>query len=241
MTPKACLERVLTETFHDAFGRRGKVELDAGLAADELEAFQRELPAPPPAEVVELLRFSAGFALAGGRVDFRGRNRSEFEPALSCGIPIYSDGFGNFWVVHVDPRTGAWAPVLFLCHDPPALVVQSPDLVAFLEGLFDAFRPGRASALDEVYRVAFDVWRHGRGLRRVAEVRASADATVRAFVKDLRDDDRIADLRDKVVGKGFAWGCSGSGGVVRRHPAELLFAVETPRRRGFLSRLFRRN
>jgi hypothetical protein len=240
MTPKASIERVLRETFHDAFGRRGALELDAGLSADELEAFQRGLPAPLPAEMLELLQFCAGFALAGDRVDFRGRNRSEFEPALSCGVPIYSDGFGTFWVVHVDPCTGAWAPVLFVGHDPPALVVQSPDLVAFLEGLFDAFRPGRASALDEVYRVAFDVWCHGRGLRRVAEVRASADPTVRAFVKDLRDDDRVADLRGKVVGSGFTWGGSRRGSLVRCHPAELLFAVETPRRKGFLSRLFRR-
>jgi len=28
--------------------------------------------------------------------------------------------------------TGAWGAILFVCHDPPVIAIQSPDLSSFL-------------------------------------------------------------------------------------------------------------
>jgi len=238
MTPKESIESVLFETFRDAGGHVGHVQLEAPLTVEELEVFQEDQSVPLPDDIRELLRFTGGFTLFGECVDFKGTNRSEFEPSIPCGIPLYSDGFGNFWIVHPDPNTGAWAPILFAGHDPPVLVVQSADLVDFLEEFFNGFRPGYASALDQVYRISFDVWRRDRGLRSVVEVRTAPDETVRAFVKEYKDEDYVADLRDRRIGSGFSWARFGPGAVVKCHPSDLLFTITAPRRKGFLYRLF---
>jgi len=237
MTPKAVLEGALRETFHDAAGRSGRVELEHPLSGKELERFQGQQPAPVPDDIRELLRFTRGFTLLGERVDFRGDIRSEFEPAFCCGIPVRTDGFGSFWVVHVHPGTGEWAPVFFTSQDPPVAVIQSRDLVDFLEELFNLFRPGRASALVEVYRISLDIWCHDRGLRKVAEVRNSPDPTLRVFAGGLQAGAYVADLRSRVLGSGFAWGRFGPDTVVKRHGPDLLFAVERPERRGLFQRL----
>src|SRR5947209_3544465 len=152
MTPKELLKGARLETFADTGGRTGKIVLQAPLTGKEVEAFQGYLPAPLPWDIRDLLEFARGFTLLTEGVDFRGQLRSEFEPALACGIPVYTDGVGNFWVVHVHPKTGAWGPVLFTSADPPAVVIQSTDFVSFLDEWLNGFRPGRASALDEVYR-----------------------------------------------------------------------------------------
>lgn len=238
MTPKESIESVLLETFRDAHGRTGRVQLADPLSVAELAGFQEEQSAPLPADIQELLGFTRGFTLFGEGVDFQGTNRSEFEPSWPEGIPLHSDGFGSFWIVHIDPSTGAWAPILFASHDPPVLVIQSPDLVSFLEEFFNAFRPGTDNALDQIYRAAFDIWRLDRGLQKVIEVRTAPDATLRAFVKDLKDDDCIADLRRRILGSGFSWARFGSATVIKRHPFDLLFALIAPKRKGFLYRLF---
>lgn len=238
MTPKESIETVLLETFENALGHTGQVRLEAPLTLAELADFQEDQSAPLPAEIRELLRFTRGFSLLGESVDFQRINRSEFEPSFPGGIPLHSDGFGSFWIVHIDPITGAWAPILFAGHDPPVLVIQSPDLVSFLEEFFNTFRPGTANALTQVYRTAFDIWRLDRGLHRVAEVRQSPDTAIQTFVKDLKDDDHVADLRGRIIGSGFSWARNGSAAEVKRHPSDLLFAVITPSRKGCLYRLF---
>jgi cell wall assembly regulator SMI1 len=234
MTPKESIESVLYETFRDANGHTGQVELEDPLTAAELERFQEDQSAPLPPDILELLRFTSGFTLLGECVDFRGTNRSEFEPPFSWGLPLCSDGYGTFWIVDIDPSTGVWGPILFTGHDPPVMVIQSSDLVNFLEEFFNTFRRGIVSTLDQVYRVSFDIWRHDRGLRRVVEVRTSPDATIRTFVKDFKDDDYVADLRERIVGSGFSWARCGSAAAVKRHPCDLLFALTIPRWKGFL-------
>jgi len=117
-------------------------------------------------------------------------------------------------------------------------VNQGHDLVHFLEEFFNTFRPGNASALDQVYQVSFDIWRLNRGLSKVVEVRAPPDATIRAFVKDFKDDDYIADLRSRSSGSGFSSARCGSAAVVKRHSSDLLFAITRTRWKGFLYRLF---
>ncbi len=238
MTPKESIESVLLETFRDADGHTEQVRLEAPLTVAEIQVFQQDQPAPLPDDIQELLRFNRGFTLLGECVDFLGTNRSEFEPSFPCGIPLHSDGFGNFWIAHTDPSTGAWAPILFVSYDPAVLVIQSADLVNFLEDFFTAFRPGPANALNQIYQIAFDIWRLDQGLSKVVEVRASPEEAIRAFVKGLKDEDYIADLRGRIIGSGFSWARFGADALVERDPCDLFFAVITPRQRGCLSRLF---
>lgn len=239
MTPRELLESTLWETFRDPVGRSGRVELDLPLDEEELEAFEGLQPARLPDDVRDLLGFARGFTLLGERVDFRGHLPSEFDVPFACGVPIYTDGYGNFWVVHVHPATGEWAPVLFTSHDPPVIVVQSGDLGDFLEEFFNLLRPGQISNLATIYRVALDVWSQDRGLCRAVELRNAAEPALRAFARTLRDDSYIADLRHWDPGIGFAWGKFGSATRVRRHGPDLLFALEKPGREGFPRRLFR--
>lgn len=237
MTPKELLESTLWETFRDLDGHSGRVELGLPLSPEELDAFQGLQPGPLPDDVRELLGFARGFTLLGERVDFRGDLPSEFDVPFASGVPVYTDGYGSFWVVHVHPSTGEWLPVFFASHDPPVVVVQGPDLTDFLEEFFNLLRPGHVSTLAAVYRMALDVWSHDRGLRRVAEARQAVDPVLRDFAGSVREDGYVADLRHWAPGSGFAWGRFGSATVVKRHGPDLLFALERPQRDGFLRRL----
>ena len=106
MTPKESIVGVLYETFRDGFGATGQVQLRTPLTEAELNGFQEDLLAPLPEEIRELLRFTRGFTLLGKCIDFKGTNRSEFEPSFPCGLPLTTDDFGNFWIVYIDPGTG---------------------------------------------------------------------------------------------------------------------------------------
>jgi hypothetical protein len=203
MTPRQVLEEALSETFRDATGRTGTVQLAPPLDPYEIALFDLEQPAPLPAIIRDLLGFARGFTLLGERVDFLGDSPSEFAPPCPFGIPICTDTFGSFWMAHVHPQTGDWAPILFVSSDPPVVVVQSTDLAAFLGELLSLFRPGRASALDQVYAIALEIWTDNRRLHRVAELRDSNDPALRAFASSLKDDDLLADLRARVIGSGF--------------------------------------
>ncbi len=203
MTPRQILEEALAETFRDATGRTGQVRLAAPLAPEEIALFDLEQPAALPDGIRDLLGFARGFTLLGERVDFLGDNPSEFAPPVPLGIPVYTDTFGSFWMVRVHSETGEWAPILFVSSDPPVVVVQSRDLADFLVELFNLFRPGRASTLDQVYATALDIWTNNRGIHRVAELRHSNDPALRAFASSLKDDDLLADLRARVIGSGF--------------------------------------
>jgi hypothetical protein len=203
MTPRQIIERALAETFRDAIGRTGQVQLASPLDPEEIARFDLQQPAPLPDVMRDLLGFARGFTLLGERVDFRGEAPSEFVPEFADGVPIYTDGVGSFWMAHVHPETGEWAPILFVSSDPPVVVIQSRDLADFLEELFNMFRPGRASALDRVYPISLEIWTQNLGFHRVAELRSSTDQALRAFAASLKDEDLIADLRARTIGSGF--------------------------------------
>lgn len=203
MTPRQIIEEVRSETFRDASGHTGKVELAPPLAPAEIDQFERQQPEPLPSTIRDLLGLAGGFTLLGEHVDFRGQIQSEFEPPFTCGLPIYTDGFGSFWTAHIAPDTGDWSPIFFVSPDPPVIVVQSRDLADFLVELFNRFRPGEASALDQVYALSLDIWSQDRGIHRAAELRNCADPVLEAFASGLQDEDLIADLRERTIGSGF--------------------------------------
>lgn len=242
-TPKQVLEAALRERFVDGYGEELHLELEPGLADEEIEEIAGRLSAPLPPEIRELLRRTSGFEFPFSEileaVSFRGES-SGLEEIFPTAAEIARDGFGNAWIVDVHPETGTWAPVFYVCHDPPVAVIQSQDLATFLDEVLNLGRSGRRSALVEVHEETIDaIWSGNPGLIPVAEARASSDPALRAFAASLPDGAHLADLRAGTVGSGFNWGLHGPRTIVRRHGAERLFALIAPEKKpGFLARLF---
>jgi hypothetical protein len=211
-TPKHVLERYA-----------GKVTLHRGMLPKEREACRARLGLPPfPPEIEELLAYAEGFELNPPyeAVTFRGDHLFGFEEALPLSVPVLPDGFGNFWVVDVNPQSGAWGTVFFSCHDPSVLVVQAPDLTAFITQLLDPMAGDmRAFIKNEATNRILDgdPWLHP-----VNAMRASADDRVRQFAQSLPDNFRIADLREREIGSGFAWNLNSD---IRRSGNELIFGI----------------
>lgn len=241
-TPKKVLEAALRERFVDGYGEEIRLELEPGLS-DEIEEIADRLPAPLPAEVRELLRRTSGFDFPFSEiletVSFTGESFG-LEEIFPTAVQIARDNFGNAWIVDVHPDTGLWAPVFYVCHDPPAAIIQSPDLATFLDEVLNLGRPGRRSALAEVHEETADaIWTDNPGLIPVAEALESSDPALCAFAADLPDGASLADLRAGTVGSGFSLGLHGPRTVLRRHGSERLFASIAPEKKpGFLARLF---
>ena len=86
-----------------------RVTLKPGLSREEIAEFQKRLPGPLPDDIRELLVYSAGFDLAAvGSVNFTGTTDSQFTKALPFAVTLLGDGSGNFWVVDVNGKSGAW-------------------------------------------------------------------------------------------------------------------------------------
>jgi SMI1/KNR4 family protein SUKH-1 len=240
MSPKQIVESVLYERFEDEDGDAFSVQLHPGLSESEYRDFVARLPAPPPDDIRELLLFTRGFDFNPvEKVDLRGELEFEYEPAFPHGLPICGDGFGNFWVVDVNPESGAWAPIFYACHDPPVIAWQAQSLGEFLNGLFELGRRNATSAVGHVHdSVVFEIWKRNPGLVPVPEARGSDDRELRTFAEQLDERALIADLRDTRIGSGFSWGRYGPDTLVQRDGPPLLFAITPPGGKSLLQRLF---
>lgn len=204
-------------------------ELAPGLNEDELRSFEESLPCKLPDELRELLMFCRGFV--GGAlkvVDFTGRDIDvEYTPVFPHGLPIASDGFGNFWVVDLQPGARTWGPIYFVCHDPAVILVQSASLESFLAELVKVNVPPYESLIHDVREDAlFDVWTKNPGVLSFEDARDGLDADRRAFALELGRTFQIVDLRRAAVGFGFSWGRYGPNTVVKRHGALPIFAYQ---------------
>ena len=120
------------------------------------------------------------------------------------------------------------APLFFLCHDPPVVAYQAPDVGEFLHEVFARYEPPHASAIQDVREHAVTrIWRENP-----AEIdRASAlagDDDLRAFADALDERYSFADLCKPKVGSGFSWGRHGPRTELRRHGDARLFAYAPP-------------
>jgi hypothetical protein len=242
MSPKEIIESVRDERFQDEDGDEFAITLHPGLSEAEYQEFAGRFPVPPPEEIRELLRFTRGFDFAPvDRVDLRGELDFEDESIFPLGLPICGDGYGNFWVVDVNPESGAWAPIFYACHDPPVVAYQAPTLAEFLAELFKQGRPDATSVVDHVHEeVVFAIWNENTGLVAVPEARQSGDRELRTFAEGLDERALIADLREPRIGSGFSWGRFGAGTRVQRAGSPLLFAITPPEKKGLFARLFGR-
>jgi hypothetical protein len=237
--PKALILNALAETLVDSDGRRVEVELQAGLDEKELIALEKQLPGSLPSEIRELLLFARGLKFGSQwNANFTGFESGQFTDFLENSLALVLDGFGNSWNIDIHSN-GEWGCVFFLCHDPPVIVVQAPDLCTFLDQIFDVGRAGHFDALTRIYRKQVrSIWRDEPYLVRARQLREEGDPILKDFAAHLEEDYLIADLRKCEIGSGFSWGLSGPDTVVKRLNEELVFAVR--KKRTFLQKLMQR-
>jgi cell wall assembly regulator SMI1 len=240
MTAKEVVENGRQESFKDAKGNAYQLRLNPGLSQTQIDEIEEQLAAPLPNEIRELLAFTSGFRFQPfGEVGFAAKEMFGLEEIIPLGFTIATDGSGNDWVVDIRRGTGEWGPVLFMSHDPPVAVIQSPDLARFIEQVFDLGRPERKSQLDSVSKTATSrIWSADPYILDLGASRVSSDPALAEFSKQLPETFRLADLRALEIGSGFAWGRNGPNAAIKRYGSELIFGVEA--KRSFLSRLLKR-
>jgi hypothetical protein len=203
---------------------RAAVDLRPGLDDAGLAELQARYPVPLPAELVRLARTTSG---AEGLLDLDltgVRHDVEVAELLPAGLPVAADGNGNFWVLDLTPDTVEVAPVFFVCHDPPVMLYQAPDLATFLDDALRRLEPPHRSAIDDVREDRLhDVWGSSPGAISHADAVASTDVALREFAETLHDEWTIVDLRQRDVGAGLAWGRHGPRTRLARDGWERMF------------------
>jgi hypothetical protein len=207
------------------------LELQPPLSSAEIDALEGELPCRIPEEIRELLATCAGFGDGGvfEEVDFTARGFSfDQSDVFPHGHPIAADGFGNFWVVDLLPESTTWGPIYFACHDPPVVLLQSPNVQEFVRELFRFHRPPYRSLIDDVHEDRlFEVWRRNPGVKTHAACLASGDQVLAAFARECGPKFEFIDMREAAVGFGFSWGRRGRS-EVRRYGHHPVFAYRKP-------------
>jgi hypothetical protein len=240
VTPLGIIRRAQASTLIDEDGHVVTLELLPGLSQAEMRDFARRVPCRVPEEITELLAACGGVEGVIDQVDFAGRIPTfEFGEAFPDGLPLASDGFGNFWLVDLHPESTRWGPIYFVCHDAPVILYQSDTLEEFLIELFRMLEPPHESLIDDVHedRPA-RVWRTNPGVLSYEHCLRSEDPVLSAFARELDDTFRVVDLRSARPGDGFSWGRYGPNNRIKRFRTYAVFAYQKPK--GFFSRLLGR-
>lgn len=239
MTPLEVIRDAQTKELVDEDGDSASLELNPGLTDEELTDFEQRLPCKLPSEIRELLQATRGFeGIAADQVDFTGDGMYyEQEDVFPHGLPIASDGFGNFWVVDLTPET--FGPVYFACHDAPVILFQSASLSEFLIELFKCVIPPHSSLINEVHDDCLhNVWETNPGVIDQNEGLQSSDPAIRTFAESLDENFQIIDLRGAAPGQGFSWGRYGPNTEIRRYQVSPIFAYKKRVKKGLLGRIF---
>jgi hypothetical protein len=235
MTALEQLKRIKDEQYVTADGETFRITLKEGLTDDQIDQLAARLPAAQiPQGIRELLRFTSGFSFVGlDEVCFDGACSSEYEKLFPASVPLAGDGAGNFWIVDVNPQ-GEWGPVFFVCHDPAVVVKQSEDVSEFIEQIDElGKKPDQSTLSLFLERTLMRIYGQEDGFMDIATARNSEDIVLRDFAQGLPDHFAVADLRNKPIQTGFAWGKWGPeiDGAVR-HSAGLLWGFETKAKKG---------
>jgi len=234
-------EVVQAEMGRPVSGTLPRLQLRPGLSDVGMGELESQLGVRLPSEARELLAFTSGFSFESfGDVSFLPKELFPLREMLPLGLPIATDEAGNDWVIDISAETGAWGPVVFMCHDPPVLAIQAPDLAQFLGQVFEQGRAQSSNRMSSVREATNRIWRDDPYLLDIESSRASPDPAVARFSKLLPQTFRVADLRRLEIGSGFAWGRNGPTTTVKRYGSELLFGVEARKKSSLVSRLLRR-
>jgi len=241
MTLNEQIKSLLNETYVSEDGDEYKIDLLPGLTDEEIDNLARGLPTGQiPGDIRELLRFTKGFEFYGiDEVTFDGVGLFGFESIFPWSVQLAQDGFGNFWILDVDTK-GNWGNVFYVCHDPAVVVKHSDNLAHFIHHIHEYGKDMENSNLNIIHEeTVFDIWKNNSGLTELAEARNSDDSVLKNFAVALADNFVIADLRNKPIKSGFAWGRFGAGiDNAIRCGDELIWGFEKPVKKGFFSKLF---
>lgn len=219
---RAFEEREFSSEDGDTF----QIELQPACAREDYPWIRGKLPADP--EIEALLERTSGFDLGPLEVRFDESLSGQFIPGLSAeSISVLEDGFGNSWNVDIDPKSGKWKAVYFVCHDPPVVVVQSASLAEFLKDVFRNFGPSEGQVtLDHIRdTAAMKVWNTGGVEVAATSLAGSLDPTLRRAAQAAGPNGVVADLRACRPGDGFRWPPGDRDGDVIRIGEEPVFAL----------------
>ena len=239
MSPADIIRNAQSMELVDEDGEVFALSLLPPLSDPEVDAFAESLPCPLPDDISELLRFCRGFEDVGAdQVDFTGRDLDfAHEVIFPYGIPIASDGFGNFWVVDLNPDSSEFGPVYFACHDAPVILYQCKTVGELLAELFKMCVPPHKSLVDDVHEDRIrNVWSTNPEVIDYDVCVKSSDTILSAFAATLDSSWQFIDLRKAEPGDGFSWGRYGPQTNIRRCGDHPVFAYQI--RRGFFGRLF---
>ena len=240
MSPADVIRNAQSMDLIDENGEEIPLSLLPALTDSEIDDFAQSLPCTLPGDVRDLLRFCRGFeGVVADVVDFTGRDfLFGNETIFPHGLPIASDGYGNFWVIDLSPGSKAFAPIYFACQDAPVILYQSDSLSDFLTELFKACVPPHKNLIDDVHEDRlYDVWSANPGVIGYADCVASPDSVLNSFASDLDPSWYVIDLRNAEPGVGFSWGRYGPNTNIRRHGLLPIFAYP---KRGYFTRFFGR-
>jgi hypothetical protein len=196
----------------------------------EIVALENDFGMPLPAELRAMLQLCSGIDCP---------NPEEFDVSLNAGgmydagaflpvsVTLARDVAGNFFAADLSQKPTDSAPVYFLCHDPPVVMLAARTVTDFIE---------LAITPNAVFPDAGLIWSTNPGVLSHAEATAG-DETMRKFAADLDDTWLFVDLRNAAVGDGFSWGRYGAETENRRAGAEPIFAYQK-RKLSWFQRLF---
>lgn len=243
MTPTEQLKSILTEQYVSEDGDEYTIELKPGLTDEQIDELAERLPTGQiPTEIRELLKFASGFEFFGLEdVTFDGVGQFGFEEFFPNSVQLAGDGFGNFWILDVD-KYGNWKNVFYVCHDPAVVVKHSENLSQFIEHINDFGKNSNKSNLDVIHeKVVFEIWQKDHGFIELDNARQTSDTTLKNFAISLPNNFVVADLRNKPIKSGFAWGKFGLNiDKAIRHDTEPIWGIEKPIKKSLLSKLFGR-
>lgn len=243
MTPIEQLKAILHDKYISESGDEYKIGLKSALTDEQINVLASELPSGQlPNDIKELLKFSSGFTFYGlDEVNFDGVGLFGFQNIFPHSVELAGDGYGNSWILDVDSK-GNWGSVFYVCHDPAVIVKHSDNLAQFIQHVDEFGKKGHLSNLYSIHEeVVMDIWSKDFGLIDKATVLNSNDATLKIFASHFADNVVFADLRQKPIKSGFAWGkFELMIDNAKRHETEMIWAFEKKEKIGLLSRLFGR-
>lgn len=235
MKPLEKLKSILGNEYETEDGDIYEIELLDGMNDQEITDFRQQLPDQfLPPEIEELLRFTKGFEFDGlDEVRFDSFGYFGFEELFPYSIQLAGDGFGNFWVLDID-SAGRWNSVYYVCHDPAVVIKHSKNLSEFIAHVDEFGEKGEASNLDQIHEeVVMKIWQD----KNEKTQEDDKDYDLSAIQNELPETFFIADLRDKPIQNGFAWGRSGPKTKIVRLKDNPVWVVEKKEKQGFLSNL----
>ncbi|MGX1930628.1 SMI1/KNR4 family protein [Flagellimonas sp. 2504JD4-2] len=236
MKPLDQLKSILGNQYESEDGDLYEIELLDGMSESEISAYQKSFPNQQlPEEIKELLGFARGFEfLPLEEIHFDSYGQFGFEEMFLHSIPLAGDGFGNFWILDIDSK-GGWNNVYYVCHDPPVMVKHSEGLADFIEHINEYGQKVEDSHLEKIHeKTIMDVWQEKHSIMEQNELDYDFPAHINEQLPKMF---MVADLSDKPVITGFAWGKFGASSKIIRVDDKPIWIIEKRVKQGFLARL----